>query len=305
MYRELNPYKASLQSSIKRTIDTIKEKVYAYKAMGPGDLGYGYSEDVEYIFITDANDIEKGIPRFTLPIIDLEARRPTVIMDIRPFSKSKLIGIEDKLEDMLLTRSNYTLIIETALMFGSSIQGVILFKSEWYKTFSFLATNMLTSELSLDPYDRTALHVAILTYMVDTVEVDRDILSKNIIILNNILLNGMKLEIDDIVDITKNFDRDNKGLDVLMFNINKSSEDRRLKGLTLDIVIGAVSKLVISRDRGYISNSFEFPELFIPLLNTYMANSFLKKTKLVEGMKYIGRKIDSTLIEKELKNLIS
>jgi len=304
MYRNMNPYDSLLQKAIKGSIDSIKESILSYRAMGPGDLGYGYSNnDVEYIFITGANDIEKGIPRFTLPIVDLEGRKPLVITDMRLFAKSKLDRIEDKLEDMVLTRTTFNIPIEQALLLGTSIEGTIIMKTYWYKAFSFFVTNMLTAELGLDPYDRASMHVSVLTYMVDIIERDRDINSRDIIVSNNIELVGNRLELEDIKEINKNFNREPNSLDILIENINKSSEDRRLKTMTIDILLGSVAKLVIRRDVVAINNSFEFPELFLPLLFTYVDNSFLKKTKLAEGFKYINRKVDIKEMGKELKIL--
>jgi len=305
MFRELNPYNAQMQKSVKGMEDNVKKAIYAYRAMGPGDLGYGYSDnEVEYIFITGAGDIEKGFPKFNLPIVDLESRKPTIITDLRSFAKSKLIRVEDNLEDMLLVRTSYKSVITTALLFGHTIQGSIMLKSEWYKAFSFFVTNMLTVELGLDPYDRTTLHTVVLGYMVDRCDSERDIRSRDIIISNNILLNGMLIDSDDIKDIMHKLNREDVGLNILIKNINNASEDRRLKKLTLEVLIGSISKLVIKRDVPVIVNSFEYPELFIPLLNSYINNSFLKKTKLVESFKYINRKVDIKQIDKELNHLL-
>ena len=303
MFRVINPYDAKLQKSVKGLIDNVTQRVMEYRAMG-GQLGYGHSGDIEYIFITGVGDIEKTIPKFALPIVLTEnVARPIVIMDMRPYSKTKLEVIEDKLEDMMLAKSNYRLGLNTALLFGYSLEGGILLKNEWYKSFSFLATNILTAELGLDPYDRTSLHVAILTYMVDRCDNDRDITSRDIIITNNILLNGLNVDVTDIVDINKDFDRENVGLDILVDNINKSSDDRRLTNITLDIIIANISKLVISRDRASILNCFDYPELFIPILESYVNNTFLKRTKLVEGFKYITRKVDIKEVSKILDTL--
>jgi len=304
MYRELNPYNRQLQKSVRRQIETIKDSVYAYRAMGPGDLGYGYSGSVEYIFLTGANDFERAIPRFTLPIVDLDNRKPTIIKDMREFSKNSVNAISDDIKDMMLTKSNYVMGLSTALLFGASLEGDIILKSTWYKAFSFLVTNMLSNELGLDPYDRTSLHITILAYMVDTIETDRDYGVKDFIINNNILLNGLKIDVSDVKEITDKLDRDNLSMDVLVNNINRCSEDRRLTGLTLEVLMGTINKLVINKDGPALVNGFEYPELFIPLIHTYAGNVFLKKTKLAESLKYINRKIEMKDIERELKTIM-
>jgi len=304
MYRELNPYNRTLQKSIKKTTDNIKDRIYEYRAMGQGDLGYGYSGEVEYIFITGATDIEKGFPKFTLPIVDLTSRRPTIMVDMRPYALSKLTSIENKLEDMLLKKTSYSLPLMSALMLGDSIEGNVLLKSEWYKSYSFILTNALVNELSLDPYDRTSLHVTILAYMVDNLDRNREVSARDFIIVNNMLLNGLRVDTSDIQEITANLQRTDLDINVLIENINICSEDRRLKTLTLDIVIGALNKLVFAKDGAYIVNGLEYPELFMPLLHTYTTNTFMKRTKLVESFKYISRKLDTKDMNRALENII-
>jgi len=289
----LTPYKGTLGYLFKedKVIPKLTEAVINIgKPLNYEVVEYNYPVDI----ITGHYEEEKIIPPFEHPVIYKDIKNNTrLAIDMRPFMKSNLdnlINVTDHLADRYNGMLQFRRLIFTNLMLNEDYSFLPPIRDKLQDIFS----NSIASLYTVMLYDKTVYDVVNLAAQIHFITMDSTIKEFKYVLdyLDQItikrLLHG---DLKSLYEKIKSTDLilPSKTISDLIENINRLSDNERVKGVKEEVLIGSLSRTFYSFDSKELAVAYiEHLPTFISIIYSIISESINNRSpirKLIEAKK--------------------